>query len=214
MDAGDALPHDLLEVASPQALVAGAPPPAWVGVSLRRAPFVVVRRAAPSGTLLPVGVRGDARRERFAAFLPAEDALRRIRPEDLAALHRPGAPARAPALAAVALVAEHMAALRLTWGPTGSVGFELATGVAAVTPASDLDVLARAPDPLPRDAARWLVEHLAALPCRVDVQLETPAGAVALAEYAAGPRRILARTPCGPRLVESPWAAPAATVPR
>ena len=60
-----------------------------------------------------------------------------------------------------------------------------------------------ATDPLPRRAAAALLDRLADLPARVDVLLETPTGAVALAEYAAGD--CLLRTPTGPRLVRDPW---------
>ena len=45
-------------------------------------------------------------------------------------------------------VDELFAALGLV-GPTGSVGFELATGVAAASTASDLDVVVRVPEPWP-----------------------------------------------------------------
>jgi phosphoribosyl-dephospho-CoA transferase len=43
------------------------------------------------------------------------------------------------------------------------------------------------------------------LPVRVDVQIETPSGAIALAEYAANLARVALRTQFGPRLVENPW---------
>jgi phosphoribosyl-dephospho-CoA transferase len=94
--------------------------------------------------------------------------------------------------------------LGLAWGPTGSVGFELATGTAVVGPASDLDVVVRAPEPWSHVRARELADDLARLPVRVDTQLDTPSGAVALAEYARG-GRVLLRTPDGPKLTNDPW---------
>jgi phosphoribosyl-dephospho-CoA transferase len=96
------------------------------------------------------------------------------------------------------------AALGLAWGPTGSVGFELATGVAAASTDSDLDVVVRAPEPLPLGNAREIADHLNRLPTCVDAQLDTPAGAVMLSEYARGDR-VLLRTPDGPRLTWDPW---------
>jgi phosphoribosyl-dephospho-CoA transferase len=202
--AAEFLPHDLVEIASPGAIVCEAPPPEWVRASLARAPFVVVRRSAPRGALVAIGVRGASRSERFAAGLPATSAVRRIRPEDLAAA-RAWRTGRSRQLSALDAVERLMAAHRLRWGPVGSVGFELATGVPCVTPGSDLDLLARAPTALTRDGARRLHAALAALPVRVDVQLETPAGCVALAEYAAGGSRVVLRTLAGPRWVTSPW---------
>jgi phosphoribosyl-dephospho-CoA transferase len=94
--------------------------------------------------------------------------------------------------------------LGLAWGPTGSIGFELATGVAVAGPASDLDVVVRAPEPWFLAQARELVADLARLPVRVDTQLDTPTGAVVLGEYARG-GRVLLRTPDGPKLVNDPW---------
>jgi phosphoribosyl-dephospho-CoA transferase len=207
--AAELLPHDLVEIASPDAIVCDVPPPAWVRASLARAPFVVVRRSAPTGALVAVGVRGTSRSERFGAGLPAASAVRRVRPEDLAEGRgwRTGRSRQLTALDAVErLMAEH----GLRWGPVGSVGFELATGVACVTEGSDLDDVARAPTPLAREDARRLHAALAALPVRVDVQLETPAGGVALAEYAGGGASVVLRTPAGPRRVASPWGEAAA----
>jgi phosphoribosyl-dephospho-CoA transferase len=94
--------------------------------------------------------------------------------------------------------------LGLAWGPTGSAGFELATGDAVAGPASDLDLVVRAPEPWSLDRARELVEDLTRLPVRIDTQLDAPTGAVALAEYARG-GRVLLRTPDGPKLVNDPW---------
>ncbi len=99
---------------------------------------------------------------------------------------------------------ELFSSLGLVWGPTGSVGFELATSVAAAGTASDLDVVVRAPEPWPLENAREIADHLNRLPTRVDAQLDTPAGAVTLAEYARG-GRVLLRTPDGPRLTWDPW---------
>lgn len=203
--AADLLPHDLLEIASQEVLVSDAPWPGWLSASLERAPFVVVRRAGPRGSLVPVGVRGSSRGERFAAWLPAARAVRRVRPEDLAA-RRGWLGHEAPQLSALAVVEALMAASGLRWGPVGSVGFELGTGVACVTPGSDVDLIVRAPAPLAREDARRLQAALAALPVRIDVQLETPEGGVALAEYAAGGPRVVLRTPDGPRWAATPWA--------
>lgn len=207
------LPHDLLEIAAAGALVCAAPPPSWARTGLARAPFVVVRRARRVGALLPVGVRGAARDERLPARLPPGAALRRIRPEDLAAARGRAARRDLPAFAALDAAAAALDALGVAWGPAGSAGFELATGVATVTPESDLDLVVRAPAPLPRGAAAWLRSRLAALPCRADVQLETPAGALALAEWASGAARVAVRTALGPRLLDDPWAAGAGTEP-
>ena len=101
-------------------------------------------------------------------------------------------------------VDELFAALGLAWGPTGSVGFELATSVATASTDSDLDLVVRAPEPLPLGKAQEIADYLNRLPVRVDTQLDAPAGAVTLADYVRG-GRILLRTPDGPILTGDPW---------
>jgi phosphoribosyl-dephospho-CoA transferase len=109
------------------------------------------------------------------------------------------------ALKALDEVESILAAYRLVWGPTGSVGFELASGAPTVTPESDLDIVIRAPRRLSVRSARSLCEWLARLQVHVDAQLETPDGAVSLSEYARGHVPVLQRTLYGPRLVDDPW---------
>jgi phosphoribosyl-dephospho-CoA transferase len=181
--------------------------PTWVSTSLAWAPWVVVRRARAPAGLIPVGVRGSTRAERFAALLAPDAVAARVTPEVLIAErvwhHMPRARRMGP-LGVLDAVDELFSSLGLVWGPTGSVGFELATGVAATGTASDLDVVVRAPEPWPLESAREIADHLNRLPTRVDAQLDTPAGAVTLAEYAQG-SRVLLRTPDGPRLTWDPW---------
>ncbi len=200
-------PHDLLRLASGAGLRHEGSAPAWVTASLARAPWVVVRRVRAQTGLIPVGVRGLTRGERFAALLTPDAVAARVTPEDLAAARgwrrMPRARWVGP-LRDLDAVDELFASLGVAWGPTGSVGFELATGVATATTASDLDVVVRAPEPWPLEDAREIADDLGRLPARVDVQLDAPAGAVMLAEYARG-GRVLLRTPDGPRLVYDPW---------
>jgi phosphoribosyl-dephospho-CoA transferase len=200
--------HDLLQMPGVADLVCLEPAPAWVGDALRQAPFVVVRRAAVIYGMIPVGVRGSLRNQRFAAYLPAGSIVSRITPEQLVGA-RPmqvrGRSGQIPAFNALAMIEAELANFRLRWGPTGSVGFELATGLAAATPASDLDLLVRVPKRLSMATAERLLASLSAAPCGVDVQLETPHGAVALAEYARGERPVLLRQTSGPVLVFDPW---------
>jgi phosphoribosyl-dephospho-CoA transferase len=200
-------PHDLLRLTGGAELRHEESVPAWVPTSLARAPWVVVRRARGPGGLIPVGVRGSTRAERFAALLAPDAVAARVTPEDLIAErvwnHMPRT-RRVESLQVLDNVDELFSSLGLVWGPTGSVGFELATGVAAAGTTSDLDVVVRAPEPWPLDNAREIADHLNRLPTRVDAQLDTPAGAVTLAEYARGDR-VLLRTPDGPRLTWDPW---------
>jgi phosphoribosyl-dephospho-CoA transferase len=202
--------HDLLRLRGPIAATAEGPVPSWVGPMLRRTPWVVVRRGWIRDGLMPVGVRGPARHQRFAAWLAIADIAERLSPEDLAAaLHAIAAERReaVPALAALARLAPLLARRGQRWGPGGSVGFERATGVPEANASSDLDLVLRQDRRLDASEAialhRALVE--AAAPAQIDVVLETPGGGVLLAEMAAKPARLLVRTPDGPRLRADPW---------
>jgi phosphoribosyl-dephospho-CoA transferase len=209
--------HALLRVTDRDALVFEARRPHWAGAALRLAPWVVVRRAAPRVGLWPVGVRGGARPLRSAAWLPHGAIQECITPQMLAAKQvwrqHPSVTAT-PAIAvlddaAVILVAHGFAGL---WGPGGSVGFELASGVRSTTPGSDLDLVLRADEPVTRTDAARLQAELSRLPVRVDLLLETPQGAAVLAEYATSEELTLLRSARGPRLVCDPWSAHGAPV--
>jgi phosphoribosyl-dephospho-CoA transferase len=182
--------------------------PLWVERSLERGPFVVVRRADLLDGMIPVGVRGSFRQQRFAAYLAPESIRNRITPEQLAANRGWLANARTekvPGLKVLAGIEEKLADLRLAYGPTGSIGFELATGLPRATSTSDLDLLIRASERLPMQVARELITIFSGNFCCVDAQLETPRGAVSLAEYASGQTPLLLKRNRGPVLVDDPW---------
>jgi phosphoribosyl-dephospho-CoA transferase len=200
-------PHDLLRLFSPLDVVP-EDAPAWVAVALRAAPWVVVRRATASAGRVPVGVRGKARAHRFAMEIHGTAAAEVLAPQDLTA--RVKSLKRAlPVTRALQAVSTLLDESALPWGPTGSVGFELASGTATANADSDLDLLIR-PTRLPtRAKLRDLHAAFQRLPARVDCQIETDAGAVALGELVSGTRELLLRTANGPRLIPAPWPAAA-----
>jgi phosphoribosyl-dephospho-CoA transferase len=91
------------------------------------------------------------------------------------------------------------------WGPTGGAGFELATHTPTTHAESDLDLTMSTPAALPERVLAKLQQALSALHVRIDLQLETPQGAVLLAELVNGARTILLRSAQGPRFVDDPW---------
>jgi phosphoribosyl-dephospho-CoA transferase len=206
--------HDLLRLREPIALTVDAPVPAWVEPALRQAPWVVVRRGQVRDGMMPVGVRGLARPQRFAAFLAVAEIADQLSPEDLTdslyVIERARRDA-APALAALARVAPILARRGHRWGPGGSVGFEIATGVPTATSSSDLDLILRRDRRLEPGEAIELRAALAeaAAPARIDVMLETPCGGVSLTDLAAMPGQVIVRTPDGARLSADPWMADA-----
>jgi phosphoribosyl-dephospho-CoA transferase len=210
-----ALTHVLLRIAPGQALTTEGAVPAWVREQLGRTPWVVVRRAGAACGLLPVGVRGCSRAERFAAWLPASAVLECITPTQLAARrawrHHPRR-TQVPALAALEQVASIMVRANLAahWGPGGSVAFELVSGCPTASAASDVDLIVRLDTVLPVATAGALLAWLRQLPVRADVLLETPCGGLALSEYVRASAPYLVRTPGGARLLDDPWAGAAA----
>jgi phosphoribosyl-dephospho-CoA transferase len=197
------IPHDLLRLRDPRDLVYRAPPPSWSDEVLSQVPWVVVRRAPFENELIPVGIRGKNRSERFAAFAHATTVVQCVSPKDLVSCQAWREAARReelPALRALPKIQMALQALGLSWGPVGSVGFELATAFPAANCSSDLDLIIRLNDLLVPRVAEELVAVIEDAGARVDVLLETKAGAIALAEYVrTGPNLVL-RTVNGPRL--------------
>ncbi|MEM5387462.1 malonate decarboxylase holo-ACP synthase [Paraburkholderia phymatum] len=201
--------HDILRL---HRLEAFDNEPAWVRDAFARAPFVVVRRAQVAPGFVAVGVRGAARNERYGTWARCDDIEAVVKPEALPSASTLSADRRAlPALVALDAMRREPPSTLATfaWGPTGSVGFELATFTPTVTSTSDLDLLIRMPNHFSRDEARWLQAaldaHAMRAGIRIDAQLETPAGGVALVEFASGKARVMARHASGPRLIADPW---------
>lgn len=195
-------PHDLLWGMTPAQLPADAPD--WARQVLAAGQPVVVRRALVAADRIAVGVRGASRDQRFATGMSLSRVLRCVSPEQLIA---PLPTGELPAFRALGVLKPVLDGLERPWGVTGSVAYQLATGVAAVRAESDLDLLLRTPTALPRNEARELQQLLDDSPCRVDLQLQTPSGAIALREWAGGSARVLLKCATGARLIEDPWAA-------
>lgn len=201
-------PHDLLWICRNVLQPAGQgdkPAPTWVASG--DGP-VVVRRAESSPGWVPVGVRGLKRAERFAAFAPERAVERSLSPFDIRAqeswLSHPDRD-RNPVLRTLSCVSSILDNAELDWGITGSLGYELATGYSQLRLESDLDLLIDCPAPMSKEIACKLMTKLDGHACRVDVQLETSQGAIALSEWARPSGKVLIKTSRGPRLTESPW---------
>ncbi|WP_253509690.1 MULTISPECIES: malonate decarboxylase holo-ACP synthase [Pseudomonas] len=192
--------HDLLWGMTPAHLPADAP--AWGLEALGAGHPVVVRRAIAAPGYVAVGVRGRLREQRFAAEMPLAAVQRRVIPE---ALRGVISPRDLPALRALDQLRPVLA--QETWGVAGSAGFELASGIEALHAQSDLDLILRTPEPLARGDAEDILAIIDRAECPVDLQLQTPFGAVALREWASGSRRVLLKTDRGAHLVLDPWQA-------
>lgn len=194
------LAHDLLWGMTLEQLPAGAP--AWVIDSISAGQPVVVRRALCTAGEIAVGVRGRLREQRFASVMRVDGIQRRVEPE---ALCHVLVERDLPAVRALDQLRPMLDDCGWVWGVSGSAGFELASGIEALHPQSDLDLILRTPQPLYRSQAQELVKILDAASCPVDMQLQTPFGAVALREWAGSSRKVLLKSAVGACLVDDPW---------
>ncbi|MDN4525942.1 malonate decarboxylase holo-ACP synthase [Fictibacillus fluitans] len=201
--------HDLIRVDDLSKLVCLTDVPQWVGGELAAKPFVVVRRAAGFEGRIPVGIRGETRSQRFGCFLPVEECSIVISPEQLAEEKPWKKTDRRLSIVAIEVldrVDELMASEEMAWGPTGSVGFELASGLDTAHSGSDLDLVIRCDQTLPVEKAKRLIQELSQFPVHIDVQVETGKGSCSLAEYSRGQESLLLKTENGPMLVKDPWS--------
>jgi len=168
---------------------------------------VVVRRAQVPAGQVPVGLRGGVRSERQAGVIASASVLRVCTPEQLSSIVVPASLAPCAALDALHAAGGPLNALGLAWGPTGSTGFALATGVPLLRADSDLDLVLRSTRPFTtqqRDALLAMLAQAGQL-CRIDLQIDTGHGGFAFAEWAAGRTRVLLKTAQGPVLAANPW---------
>lgn len=200
--------HDLLWVSEMPTAADGTTLPDWALAACRQGAPVVVRRAARGADgAVPVGLRGTARHERCAAFVPASGIVRLVSPEALAADATAIAPdAPFAALRTLRALAPALDALGWAWGPTGSAGFALASGLPVLHADSDLDLVIRMPQAPSPEQRAGVVHLLGHTECRVDLQIDTGHGGFALQDWLRSPTQTLLKTDHGPRLVADPWS--------
>ncbi len=224
-------PHDLLrfDVSGLRAVSAQQPLPVWLPFdrpcqqgaaatkTVVQTGWAVVRRALhrecehTGASLIPVGLRGANKQQRYAAWLEAGAVLESRSPEQLAipAQQRMATSAHPvwQALQGLTVCLNNLSHQNnsVSWGITGSLGFELATGIEQLTDSSDLDLLIRAPQPLSPAKLQSLHTLCWQQACRVDIQIETPVGAFALKEWLSDSHTLLLKTATGPVLTSDPW---------
>jgi phosphoribosyl-dephospho-CoA transferase len=197
--------HDLVNLAS-DVEEACTEKPSWVDPAVLQCPWVVVRRALISDTIVSIGVRGAMRQQRWGGFIRRDNITLAVTPQQLRTSSVQTERSNLPAFQALRFLETTLPSVQIQWGPGGSVGFELATGAPVVTLQSDLDLVIRAPAPFDRRTARDLWRLIAAVPATVDVLVETGLCGFSLHEYASGEsNRLLVRTTQGPMLTDDPW---------
>ena len=197
--------HDLLLLRRESAVTStvGVPCPYF---NLSQRPWVVVRRSRIADGLIPVGVRGAQRHERCAGLTRLSDVLETRRPDQLRLLLAEDSRRTLRAFRTLSYLESRLVGLDMSWGPGGSVGYELASGIPAVRDGSDLDLIIFAPKKLKITEAQDLWHMISSAPGKVDALVETPFCGFSLEEFVtASPHKILLRTSDGRILGSNPW---------
>ncbi|KRL96160.1 malonate decarboxylase holo-ACP synthase [Limosilactobacillus equigenerosi] len=208
-------PHDLLTFANNDDLILEENPlPKWAKDSLSKAKIVVVRRGIVKDALIPVGLRGYERNQRLAGYLKGSNVVKHYHP-DYFIKHeswRDLPIERQKLIAVQALIKIASLLTNYQWGISGSLAYEMATGIKMVKESSehisDLDLIM--PD-LPKmsvDEAKKFLANLNQFGTHVDVQVIHGGNGFSLEEYSLGrDQQILIKTATGPILSKDPWQA-------
>jgi len=198
--------HDLILPRTPSAVISTQGDPACPYLNPDQRPWVVVRRGHISDGLIPVGVRGSQRHERCAGFTRLSEVVETRRPDQLRPMLAEDSRLAFQAFQTLSYLESHLAGLDRSWGPGGSVGYELASGIPAVRDDSDLDLILFAPTKLDITEAQDLWRMISSAPGKVDALVETPFCGFSLQEFATiSPCKILLRTSDSRILGSNPW---------
>jgi phosphoribosyl-dephospho-CoA transferase len=199
--------HDLILLRTESAVISIQSGPACPYLNPNQLPWVVVRRGHISDGLIPVGVRGPQRHERCAGFTRLSEVLESRRPDQLRLLFAEDSRRKLQAFRTLSYLESHLVGLDMSWGPGGSVGYELASGIPIVRDDSDLDFILFAPRKLEIAEAQDLWRMISSAPGKVDALVETPCCGFSLEEFATtSHREILLRTNEGRVLRSNPWS--------
>jgi phosphoribosyl-dephospho-CoA transferase len=198
--------HDLILLRSESAVIFPEGRSACPYLYPNQRPWVVVRRGRISDGLIPVGVRGAQRHERCAGFTELSEVLEVRRPDQLRLTLAKDSRRALQVFRAISYLESHLTAVDISWGPGGSVGYELASGIPAVRADSDLDFILFAPKKLEIPEALNLWRIISTAPGKVDALIETPFCGFSFEEFVTtSPRKILLRTSDGRILGSNPW---------
>ncbi|MFM2477801.1 malonate decarboxylase holo-ACP synthase [Celerinatantimonas sp. MCCC 1A17872] len=199
-------PHDLVWIDTLDALHLSDAMPEWVKQTYRHNLPVVVRRDQKREGLIAAGIRGKLRSERQACWVETDHIIKVVQPHDIidAQYWQHYDWNHLPVVKSLIQLAEIN--WPQSWGVTGSCGYSLATGHMAMRAQSDLDLQVisfNRPEP---DDFKLILKAIENLPVRVDIQLETPSGGVALNDWLKHPEHVLVKSNTGPYLSSDPWS--------
>jgi len=191
--------HDIVKFSNIECLEKFVPFPDWVLSTTSSLEYGVVRRMPISNQKVPIGLRGVTRDQRFGTFIKEENIIEIIKPPSL--VDRIEQFQEQHYSNSLERIREEFNKHKLLWGPTGSIGFELATSIKVTSTNSDID-LSIYVDKLEYDFLKEIGDFLNTLNQRIDVQMEVPSlGAVLLQDYLNNSKTgFIVRTNFGPQM--------------
>ncbi|MFZ4199268.1 malonate decarboxylase holo-ACP synthase [Lysinibacillus sp. NPDC056220] len=191
--------HDILKFTDIHQLNDHTAIPAWVTRSIESTSYGVVRRAPIMNQLVPIGLRGNARHERFGTSINQQYILDITTPCSL--ITRLDFFKNNRFYSLLKEIRYKFDSYKIKWGPTGSVGFELATGIQVTTTTSDLDLLICL-EVIDEKLLHEISNLLVSSHITIDAQIEIPGlGAFLLNDYVENKERgFIIRTLYGPQL--------------
>lgn len=191
--------HDIVQFESIDHLEKIIPIPDWVKDAPASKNYGVVRRMPITNQIVPIGLRGNTREQRFGTFIHERNIIQIITPNSL--VERMEQFKNERYFPTLNMIKEAFQQLNLVWGLTGSIGFEIATSIKVTTPNSDID-LCLYQEEIQRELLLEIGNFLETLDTRVDVQVEIPSmGAFLLNDYLHNEESgFIVRTPFGPHL--------------
>ncbi len=191
--------HDIVKFQGVESLEKSAPIPEWLGETASSKNFGVVRRMAISNQIVPIGLRGTTRDQRVGSFIKKDNILDVIKPTEL--VERIDLYKEQSYYSSLKKIRDEFNGMGLLWGPTGSVGFELATSIIVTSEKSDID-LSLFLNHVDYDLLKEVDGVLDCLDRRIDVQIELPEiGAILLKDYLNNASSgFIVRTQYGPQL--------------
>lgn len=211
----DIWPHDLLTFATGSDFISSEDSlPNWAQDSISQAKIAVVRRGPIKSNLIPVGLRGYERNQRLAGYLSKEKIVKQYHPwdfiENKSWKSLPMKRQKMLPFQALSKIVPYLK--KYQWGISGSLAYEMATGVIMVKDnsehISDLDIIMTDKVQLNREEARTLLKQLNQFGIHADVQVVHGQNGFSLEEYAQNrDQRIMVKTAAGPILAGDPWKA-------
>jgi phosphoribosyl-dephospho-CoA transferase len=191
--------HDIIKFTNIDKLKRFSSIPDWVFSTPSASNFGVVRRMPISNKLIPIGLRGDGRARRFGTYIHEDHIEEVITPNSL--VNRIDEFQDKIYYPTLKSIRDEFAKLDLSWGPTGSIGFEIATNMNVTSINSDVDISIYV-EAIDQDLLEEVGGFLRSLDRKIDVQVEVPIlGAFLLNDFLKNQEPgFIVRTPFGPQL--------------